>query len=52
VEDEARRQNITECVLHANHYATGFYERIGYRIVEDIYEDGLNLVLMRKELLR
>jgi len=50
LEDEARRRNITMCVLDANHHATGFYERLGYRLVKEVCENGLNLVLMRKEL--
>src|ERR1044072_1143856 len=37
LEDEARRRNITECVLHANHHASGFYERLGYRLVKEVY---------------
>ena len=50
VEDEARRRNLTGCILHANHQAIEFYEHVGYQKVKENHDHGLNLVIMRKDL--
>ncbi|TGE21738.1 N-acetyltransferase [Hymenobacter aquaticus] len=52
LEDAARRQGLTECVLHARQAAVPFYERQGYRVVAPSHTlfGSIPHFLMRKDL--
>ncbi|UOQ72673.1 GNAT family N-acetyltransferase [Hymenobacter cellulosilyticus] len=52
LEDAARRQGLTECILHARQQAVPFYERLGYRVVAPSHQlfGTIQHFLMRKDL--
>ncbi|WP_400193317.1 GNAT family N-acetyltransferase [Hymenobacter sp. B81] len=52
LEAEARRQGLRELVLHARAGAAGFYQRLGYAVVEPSHTlfGVIPHVLMRKDL--
>lgn len=52
LEAAAVRQGIAQVRLHARESAVGFYERLGYRVVEPSHRlyDSIQHFLMRKEL--
>lgn len=51
LEAEAREQECTDIVLHAQTTVEGFYEALGYQTVSDVFvEDGIEHVKMTKSL--
>ncbi|MFO8069260.1 MAG: GNAT family N-acetyltransferase [Alkalibacterium sp.] len=51
LEDLGREQGCTTSVIHSELSATGFYEKLGYTKVSDIYyEDGAPCVTLKKSL--
>jgi predicted GNAT family N-acyltransferase len=51
LEDEARRRGVHGVLLHAQTYALGFYEKHGYSVASDVFEEaGMPHQQMRKKL--
>ena len=51
LEDEARAQGLTHCLLHAQEYVKDFYAEHGYEERGDVFlEEGITHVEMLKEL--
>lgn len=51
VESEAREQGCTRAVLHAQTAVVGFYERLGYEVTSEEFEEaGIPHVEMQKNL--
>ena len=47
----AKSNEMKTIVLHARHYAIGFYQKMGYKICSDLFEEvGIKHVVMQKEL--
>ena len=50
LEDHALKVGVTELKLSSSLTARGFYERLGYRIVQPEEHDGVSTFLMAKTL--
>ena len=51
LEKRLRGEEFEDAYLHARHYAVGFYERMGYRIEGEPFEEvGMKHFVMRKAL--
>ncbi|MDA0778680.1 MAG: GNAT family N-acetyltransferase [Bacteroidetes bacterium] len=47
----AGEHGMTSIILHARHTAIGFYEKLGYKITSDIFQEvGIEHVVMEKEI--
>ena len=47
----ASEHRMTSIILHARHTAIGFYEKLGYKITSDIFQEvGIEHVVMEKEI--
>jgi predicted GNAT family N-acyltransferase len=52
LEDYAAENGMVEIVLHARHYAVGFYEKIGYEICSEVFQEvGIDHYKMRKDII-
>lgn len=53
LEEYALKLGLERIVLHSRHYAVGFYERIGYLITSDVFQEvGMDHYKMEKKILR
>jgi len=50
LEEHARRKGVTELKLSSSLTARGFYERLGYRLIQREEHDGVSTFLMTKTL--
>ena len=51
LEKNAVHLGIEKIVLHSRHYAVGFYEKLGYLIVSDVFQEvGMDHFAMEKKL--
>lgn len=51
LEDYAAQNGMVEIVLHARHYAVGFYKKLGYKICSDVFQEvGIDHYEMRKNI--
>ncbi|NNJ56190.1 MAG: GNAT family N-acetyltransferase [Bacteroidia bacterium] len=52
LETYAAQNGMTTIELNARHYAVGFYEKIGYTICSDVFQEvGINHYTMQKEII-
>lgn len=50
LEEYAVDNGITSIVLNSRHYAVGFYEKLGYKITSDVFQEvGMDHYVMEKE---
>ena len=51
LEKHAKRMGLNQVVLHARHHATGFYEKLGYTISSEVFQEvGMDHYEMRKKI--
>jgi predicted GNAT family N-acyltransferase len=51
LEQEAARLGMNKIVLHSRHYAVGFYEKLGYQITSDVFQEvGMDHYVMEKSI--
>ena len=51
LEDYAANNGLTSIVLHSRHYAVGFYEKLGYKVTSDVFQEvGMDHYVMEKSL--
>lgn len=51
LEDYAADSGMTSIILHARHYAVGFYEKLGYIITSDVFQEvGMDHFVMKKKI--
>jgi predicted GNAT family N-acyltransferase len=51
LEKHATEIGIEKIVLHSRHYAVGFYEKLGYQVTSDVFQEvGINHFMMNKQL--
>ena len=51
LEEYAAKNGMTSILLHSRHYAAGFYEKLGYKITSDVFQEvGLDHFAMEKEI--
>lgn len=49
LEEYCAQNQMTKVVLHARHYAVGFYEKLGYEITSDVFQEvGIDHFVMEK----
>jgi predicted GNAT family N-acyltransferase len=49
LEDYAAENGMTSIILHSRHYAAGFYEKLGYKITSDVFQEvGMDHFVMEK----
>ena len=50
LEKFAAKKGMDSIILHSRHYAVGFYEKLGYRINSDVFQEvGMDHYVMEKE---
>ena len=51
LEEYAAKNGMTSILLHSRHYAAGFYEKLGYKITSDVFQEvGMDHFAMEKEI--
>ena len=51
LEEYAAKNGMTSILLHSRHYAAGFYEKLGYKITSDVFQEvGMDHFAMEKNL--
>ena len=51
LEEYAAKNGMTSILLHSRHYAAGFYEKLGYKIRSDVFQEvGMDHFAMEKEI--
>jgi len=51
LEKHAKRMGMNEIVLNARHHAVGFYEKVGYKVTSDVFQEvGMDHFQMRKKI--
>jgi len=51
LEKHSRHLGLKKIVLHARHYAVGFYEKLGYKVTSDVFQEvGMYHFVMEKEI--
>lgn len=51
LEKHATEIGIEKIALHSRHYAVGFYEKLGYRVTSDVFQEvGMDHFAMEKQL--
>ncbi len=51
LEDYAVKNGLTSIILHSRHYAVGFYEKLGYKVTSDVFQEvGMDHFVMEKSL--
>ncbi|MGB0850688.1 MAG: GNAT family N-acetyltransferase [Bacteroidia bacterium] len=51
LEEYARNEGIHRITLHSRHYAVRFYEKLGYDVVSDVFQEvGMDHYVMEKDL--
>lgn len=51
LEDYAVKNGLTSVILHSRHYAVGFYEKLGYKVTSDVFQEvGMDHFVMKKSL--
>ena len=51
LEEYAAKNGMTSILLHSRHYAVGFYEKLGYKITSDVFQEvGMDHYVMEKEI--
>jgi predicted GNAT family N-acyltransferase len=51
LEEYAAEQQMTSVFLHSRHYAAGFYEKLGYTIWSDVFQEvGMDHFAMQKRI--
>ena len=51
LEDYAANNGLTSIVLHSRYYAVGFYEKLGYKVTSDVFQEvGMDHFVMEKSL--
>ena len=51
LEEYAAEHQMTSVFLHSRHYAAGFYEKLGYKITSDVFQEvGMDHFAMEKEI--
>jgi len=51
LEEHAAKKGMTSILLHSRHYAVGFYEKLGYKITSDVFQEvGMDHFVMAKEI--
>ena len=49
LEEYAAKNGMTSILLHSRHYAAGFYEKLGYKITSDVFQEvGIDHFVMEK----
>ena len=49
LEEYAAKNGMTSILLHSRHYAAGFYEKLGYKITSDVFQEvGMDHYAMEK----
>ena len=50
LEEYAAENGMTSIILHSRHYAVGFYEKLGYKITSDVFQEvGMDHYVMEKD---
>ena len=51
LEDYAVKNGLTSIILHSRHYAVGFYEKLGYKVTSDVFQEvDMDHFVMKKSL--
>lgn len=51
LEKHSVKLGLKKIVLHSRHYAVGFYEKLGYKITSDVFQEvGIDHFVMEKEI--
>ncbi|MDA8886066.1 GNAT family N-acetyltransferase [Bacteroidia bacterium] len=52
LEEYAAKNGMTSILLHSRHYAVGFYEKLGYKITSDVFQEvGIDHFVMEKDII-
>lgn len=51
LEEHSVQLGLEKIVLHSRHYAVGFYEKLGYKVTSEVFQEvGMDHFVMEKEI--